>query len=281
MDGSAADAAIATLFCDGAATMQSMGLGGGFLLTIYTKETGKVESLNARETAPAAAHKDMFQNIPLVTGPMSIAIPSELKGYGALYDRYGRLPWRTLIQPTIDLCRNGFELSTFLDLVIHEPRYGAMMKTNPEYRAIFVNPKTGELYVAGDIIRRPKLADTLELIADEGPATLYTVNGTMAKLLTDEIQNLGGILTIQDLVDYKVQWQESITAKIFNGKRIFSSPLPGSGSVLIFILNLLDGFLPNEKSVIFYHRVMESFKFAFAMRTKLADPTFEQSAAEV
>lgn len=281
MDGSAADAAIATLFCEGAATMQSMGLGGGFLLTIYTKETGIAESLDARETAPAAAHKDMFENIPSVTGPLSIAIPAEIKGYGALYDRYGRLPWRTLIQPTINLCRNGFELSGVLDRVIHLPSHDAMMKTNPEYRNIFVNPQTGELFVRGDIIRRPKLADTLELIAEEGPATLYTANGTLAKLLIDEIQNLGGILTIQDLVDFSVQWDAPNTARIFNGKRIYSSPLPGSGSVLIFIMNLLDGFLPKETSVTYFHRLMESFKFAFAMRTKLGDPIFEPTAAEV
>lgn len=281
MDGSAADAAIATLFCDGAATMQSMGLGGGFLMTIYTKETGKAESLDAREAAPAAAHKDMFENITIVTGPLSIAIPAELKGYGALYNRYGRLPWRTLIQPTINLCRNGFELSAVLDRVIHLPTYDVMIKTNPEYRDIFVNPQTGELYVKGDIIRRPKLAATLELIAEEGPATLYTANGTMANLLIDEIQNLGGILTIQDLVDYSVQWQDSNTARVFNDKRIYSSPLPGSGSVLIFIMNLLDGFLPNEESVTFFHRMIESFKFGFAMRTKLGDPIFEPTAAEV
>lgn len=132
--------------------MQSMGLGGCFIVTTYTQETGKAVSLVARE---ATAFEGMFGNVASITGPLSVAVPAEIKGYAALYDRYGCLSWRTLI-----LCRKGFELTADLDRVIYATKYNIIKRTITEYRDIFVNSQTGELYVAGDIIRRPKKAQT-------------------------------------------------------------------------------------------------------------------------
>lgn len=120
-NGSVADAAIAVLFCEGITCPQSTGLGGGFVLTIYTKETGKAETLIARERAPLAATADMFVDKPAgasVEGGLAIAVPGELKGYAALYEKYGRLPWKDLVQPTIDLCRKGHMVSNYLDGIL-------------------------------------------------------------------------------------------------------------------------------------------------------------------
>ena len=146
-NGTAVDAAIASLICNGVYSSQSMGIGGGFLMTIYSKETGKVETLNARETAPGAATKNMYHgdektsekgklqiccynNESLVcitlsnfyrdiyanlciSGPLSIAIPGEIFGYFEAKKKYGNknISMLSLMQPTIDMCRNGIEVS--------------------------------------------------------------------------------------------------------------------------------------------------------------------------
>lgn len=313
-----ADAAIATLFCEGVAVPQSCGLGGGFFLTIYTKSTGKVETLNAREVAPKAATEDMFVGETTVTGiklianqtgysfysfdslvlvdikPISsieefgneklliflfssVAVPGELKGIWELHQRYGTLPWRTLIQPSIDLCRNGHVVSRYFADVLKLRE--DTIKSEASLAEVFINPETNAVWVQGDVIRRPKLADTLELIADEGADTLYN-NGTVAQLLVSEIQELGGIITTEDFMDYSVRWEDSISTT-FLGNTIHTVPLPASGSVLILILNVLNGFLPSVRNLTFYQRFVECFKFAYAKRTDLADHFYSPEAYEV
>lgn len=114
--GSAADSVIATLFCEGVTCPQSMGLGGGFLMVIYNRDQRKAEFLNARETAPIAATKEMFVNnaAASVTGGLSVAVPGELKGYWELHKKYGKLPWATLVEPTIKLCKEGHIVTPYL-----------------------------------------------------------------------------------------------------------------------------------------------------------------------
>jgi gamma-glutamyltranspeptidase len=110
LDGSAVDAAIASLFCEGVSVPQALGLGGGFIMTIYMKETGTAVTLNSREVAPAAASQDMFHGDETlaVSGGLAVAVPAELKGYWEAYNKYGgKVPWKDLVQPTIDLCNNG------------------------------------------------------------------------------------------------------------------------------------------------------------------------------
>lgn len=256
-----------------------MGLGGGFILTIYNKATGLAESLIARESAPAAAHQDMFENVTYITGALSVAVPGELKGYAELHSRYGRLPWSRLIQPSIDLAENGFEISPFLGTTMQARR--EILLGSPEFRAICTDPVTGELLKEGETMRRPKLAATLRTIAAEGADALYSGNGSLAKALVQEMEQIGGIITMQDLVDYRVRWERPQTGRLFGDRTMYTSPLPGTGSVLVFIMNFLNGFLPNERSTLFYHRLLESFKFGFAMRTKLADRYYVAEAEEV
>lgn len=274
-------------------------MGGGFFLTIYKKSTGKVETLNAREVAPQASTTNMFVGEPQVTGirllytkdilffPLivhiitncyrSVAVPGELKGIWELHQRYGTLPWRTLIQPTIDLCRNGHSVSQyFADILKY---FENVIKNQTGLAEVFINPETNLVWKKGDFIKRSILADTLEIIADEGVDTLYN-NGTVAKLLVNEINEMGGILTVEDLMNYTVRWEDSISTT-FMDHTVHTVPLPASGSVLILILNILNGFLPSTKNVTFYQRFVESFKFAYAKRTELADYRYAPEAFEV
>lgn len=204
-------------------------------------------------------------------------MPGELKGLWELHQRYGTLPWRTLIQPSIDLCRNGHFVSRYFGEVLKTREN--TIKSEPSLAEIFINPETNAVWIEGDVIHRPKLADTLELIAEEGVDTLYN-NGTVARMLVSEIQELGGIITVEDFLDYNVRWEDSISTTFMNNT-IHTVPLPASGSVLILMLNVLNGFLPSVRNLTFYQRFVECFKFAFARRSDLADHHYSPEAYEV
>lgn len=108
--GNVADSAIAALFCNGIATMQSLGIGGGFVMNLFIG--GKAYTLNAKDVAPINVHNDLFKTkYDYEHGPLSIATPGEVKGYWELHKRFGSMKWKDLIQPAIDLCERGFELT--------------------------------------------------------------------------------------------------------------------------------------------------------------------------
>ncbi|KAG4074250.1 hypothetical protein HA402_008659 [Bradysia odoriphaga] len=274
--GSAVDAAIATLFCEGVTCPQSMGLGGGFVATIYTKSDGKVESLTARETAPKAATVDMYVN-RTVTGALAIAVPGELKGYWEMHQKYGKLPWATLIDPTIELCRRGHIVTGYLARILE--RNNELIRTTPSLAAVFLNPATGHVWQENDLIKRIALAETLKTIADEGVDTLYN-NGTIAQKLIPEITGLGGILTTEDLMEYKVRWEEPEASTIIHNYTMYTNPLPATGLLITFMLNILNGFEPSTPSVTSLHRIAETFKFAYAERTELGDASFVNGMTE-
>lgn len=275
--GSVADAAIATLFCEGVTCPQSMGLGGGFILTIYIKETNKAESLIARETAPAAATEDMFVDVPSVNGPKAIAVPGELRGYWELHKKYGKLPWPELVQPTIELCRKGHRVTGYLDRILQRTK--ERIKVTPAMSEIYVNPATRDVWREGDSIKRLKLAETLEIVAKEGVDTIYN-NGTIAQKLIGELNAMGAILTIEDLQNYKVRWQKPETAHVLGNHVLYTTPLPATGILVTFMLNILEGYLP-DKSSLTYHRIVEAMKYAYAKRSDLGDELFVPHIADV
>lgn len=251
------------------------------MAVIYTRSTRVTESLIARETAPAAATATMFQNMTSVSGGKAVAVPGELKGYAELHQRFGQLPWADLVRPTVDLCRNGFAVTLYLatDLA----KYSDIIMESEALREMFVNPVTGALYRHGETMRRAQLADTLALIADQGADAMYSSNGAIGIGLVQDVQRLGGIMELQDLVDYRVQWKEPVRATIYGNLTLYSAPLPASGSVLAFLMNFVDEYLPADgASLQFYARLVEAFKFAYAKRTQLGDaPEAEAIAANL
>jgi len=108
------------------------------------------------------------------------------------------------------------------------------------YRELFVkNPNTNELYSTGDIMKRPKLARTLEIIAEQGPDAFYL--GELADKIVKEIQDRGGIITKQDLAEYNVDFREALSLDINNTYTAYTTHAPSSGPILTFILNILQG----------------------------------------
>ncbi|XP_037938425.1 scoloptoxin SSD14-like [Teleopsis dalmanni] len=276
--GSAVDAAIATLLCEGVLLPHSLGIGGGFIATIYTKHTGKIETLVARETAPAAATETMFVDKE-ITGALSAGVPTEIFGYWRLHERYGVLPWKTLFEPTIELCRKGHTVSKQLANVLqqHEER----IRKEPSMAEIFINPADNQVYKEGDTMYRPRLGDTLEAIAVEGPQTIYG-GGRIGRLLVDDIQSMGGIITEADLQTYEPRWEQPIVTNFSNGYTLHTSPLPSSGAVLSFILSVMEPWTAKDiGEEVYWHRVVETFKHAYGHRTNLGDIRFNPEVAEI
>lgn len=119
--GGVVDAAIATMFCTGIIVGQSAGIGGGFLMNLYLHDERKSITLNAKEVAPAAVHDDMFPDRQsYLDGVKAAGVPGEVKGYWELHQKYGKLEWKELIEPSIKICDEGFSLTLHMYDNIYE-----------------------------------------------------------------------------------------------------------------------------------------------------------------
>ncbi|CAH1112677.1 unnamed protein product [Psylliodes chrysocephalus] len=274
--GNAVDAAIATMFCEGVAMSESTGLGGGFFLVLYNKTTGETWALDARETAPGAAAEDMYVGKPAnasLRGGSSVAVPGELRGYWELYKRFGGgLPWKDLVQPTLDICKNGQFVTEFLETRFKIRK--ELLYNDPTMRDTFFHKNSKEYYKSGEYLKRPRMARTLEIIAREGGDALH--NGSLTKGFVEDIRDKGGFITEKDMNNYKPIWKRPVQTMIDQNYTVISSPLPASGIILNYILNILSNFIDFNQpySIETNQRIIESFKFGYAKRTEFADPDF-------
>uniref|UniRef100_A0AAG5DAN6 Gamma-glutamyltransferase n=1 Tax=Anopheles atroparvus TaxID=41427 RepID=A0AAG5DAN6_ANOAO len=276
-NGSAVDAAIGTLFCAGLTNMQSMGLGGGFVMNIYRRQEHRAYTLDAREVAAGRATEDMHLHDPSTTneGPLSVAVPGELKGYWEAHQRFGTLPWADVLRPTQQLCRRGIPITKHMQDSLS---FNAKALADAKIRDLFTDPATGRRKQQGDLVRPDTLCDTLDRIATEGGDSLYL--GPLAEEFAADLRDMGSIITLDDLRSYSVIWNESIPIEL-NEDTMFVVPPPASGVLLAFIMNILKGYRFNpsdvasvDSTVRTLHRIVEAFKFAYGKRTEIGDPRF-------
>ncbi|XP_076657336.1 glutathione hydrolase 1 proenzyme [Halictus rubicundus] len=270
--GSAVDAAISALLCEGVASLHSMGLGGGFLMTIWDAQKKTADYLDARETAPAKATENMFNGNATLSqfGGLAIAVPGELAGYKAAHRKYGKLQWSDLFEPVIALCETGNLVNEYLASYLSNKE--KLIRQQSSLVEILINPATNAPWKVGDRIKRPRLAETLRSIAKHGPEVFY--DGPIGEKLIEEIREANGIMEMDDLRNYKVNWMKPLQTKIGKNMTIVTAPPPGSGAILTFIMNVLNGIVPTENQGVMWQRFVETFKWAYAKRTELADPAF-------
>ncbi|CAG9854564.1 unnamed protein product [Phyllotreta striolata] len=274
-NGSAVDSAIAGMICNSVVNSQSAGLGGGFFMTIYSKSERRVYCLNAREKAPLGATEEKYAKNKYNSqiGALAVGVPGEIKGYKEAHEKFGKLPWNNLIEPVIKLCDEGY--------IMNYHQYWSLLKRHPvndENLQKWFYDDRGNIKKPGERIYPKTLCDFLRALQSNGPDDFY--NGQLSDIFLQDVKDLGGLITQEDLVNYKVEWQEPVNVTLNNGDVFYSFPPPGSGAIIALILNILDGYnfttenLHESHYHKHIHKLIETFKFASAQRTKLGDPNF-------
>eukprot|EP00249_Psilotum_nudum_P021610 c28171_g1_i6 orf=307-1956(+) len=269
--GHAVDAAVATALCIGVVIPSSSGLGGGSFMLVRLAN-GEAETFDMRETAPAAATEDMYANNPSSKerGYLSVGVPGELAGLHLAWMKYGKLPWKRLFQPAISLAEKGFKVSPYLAELIQSS--AADIKADRGLQQVFA--PQGRLLQSGDLCFRKTLSKTLSSISEFGPGIFY--NGSIGENIVAELRAAGGMITVQDLQDYRVEIRDPLIADVM-GYTVLGMPPPSSGGVgLVLILNILASYgAPSAlNGILGLHRTIEAFKHMFAVRMNLGDPDF-------
>lgn len=276
--GNAVDAAVAVGFTMAVTHPSAGNLGGGGFMMVYLAKTHETIAIDYREAAPKAATKDMFLNANGEPDPeksrnsgLAIGVPGSVRGLAEAEARYGsgKFTLAQLIAPAIQLAHDGVPIEDGRADSLNAPN---RLGLYPSSRAIFY---AGDKPLPrGSILKQPDLAATLEAIAKDGPDAFY--RGPIADRLVAAVKSIGGIITKDDLADYRVILRKPVMGS-YRGYEIASMPPPSSGGVhLIEILNILEGFdlaKLGAGSAAQIHLLAEAMKPAYADRAKyLGDP---------
>lgn len=278
--GNAIDASIATAFALAVTHPQAGNIGGGGFL-VYMDAVGKSTTIDFREKAPLLATADMFldNSGSLVKGSnheglKSVGVPGTVAGLYLAHQKHGVLPWKDLVQPSVDLAEKGVVLSYTLSE--HAKNFNASSSTKPQFLKDFYKKPNGELVKFGELWVQKNLAQTLKLIRDKGRDGFY--KGAVAQEIASFMKANGGIITLEDLNKYEAVEREAITGT-YKDYGIVSMPPPSSGGVAIIeMLNIMEQANLDSipfNSTQYVHLVAESMRRAFADRAEyLGDPDF-------
>ncbi|MEM6377355.1 MAG: gamma-glutamyltransferase, partial [Bacteroidota bacterium] len=232
--GNAVDATVAVQFALAVVYPRAGNIGGGGFM-VFRQSDGSIDAIDYREKAPGAASRDMYldaeKNIikGLSTkGHLASGVPGSVDGLIQAHEKYGSLDFKTVIQPAIDLARNGFKITT-----TEANRFNSFKEAFSEYNtddSPFI--RNGE-WMAGHMLVQTNLANTLERIRDQGRDGFYA--GETADYIAAEMARGNGIISKQDLADYQAQWREPIT-RLYKDYKIISMPPSSSGGVALLQL---------------------------------------------
>ncbi len=282
--GNAVDAAVAVGFALAVTLPRAGNLGGGGFMIVHKADETKTVAIDYREMAPAAAFKDMFlddkgdadSNRSRYSG-LAIGVPGTVAGLAKAHAAYGsgNLSLAQLIEPAIRLADEGIAVSD--DLAGSLVRVQKRLSNDPEAARIFYK-SDGSLYQTGEILKQTDLAQSLKMIAENGPDAFY--KGPIAQAISTAVTDAGGGMTVEDLAGYEVKEREPATG-IYRGYEIASMPPPSSGGThIIQILNILEnapiGFMQHNSAETI-HYMSEAMKLAYADRSEhLGDPDFSE-----
>ncbi len=275
--GNAVDASIAVQFALAVVHPSAGNIGGGGFM-VARLSNGLVDALDYREAAPSKATTDMYvgetgeADSELSTaGHLASGIPGTVAGLEAAHKKYGKLDWKELVQPAIDLANNGFTLT---EMEAEGLNYAGESFT--KYSTVAPDQFLKEKWVAGDSIWNKDLGHTLELIRDNGKAGFY--EGETADKIVAEMERGKGLISLEDLKFYNAVWRTPLTSN-YKGHKIISMPPPSSGGVaLMQLLNSVSPYPINEwgwNSTKTVHLIVEAERRAYADRAFfLGDPDY-------
>ena len=275
--GNAIDASIAMQYALAVVFPNAGNIGGGGFMVLHDKD-GNNHTIDFREKAPLAAHKNMYLNeegnaVAAISqdGHLSVGVPGTVGGLFLAHRKFGKLPMKDLIEPSIKLAREGFAITE-----MEAKGLERLAKDFQKYSTIGSAFQKEEKWQAGDVLIQEDLANTLQRICDEGEAGFY--EGETANLIVAEMARGGGIITLDDLKNYKPIEREPIQFS-YKEYDIVSMGLPSSGGVLLQqIFGMLEAYPIKEygfQSIEAVQLMVEISRRAFADRTEhMGDPDF-------
>ncbi len=292
--GNAVDAAIAAAFALGVVDAHNSGIGGGAFVLVRLAD-GRVLAIDGRETAPAAANRDMYvmngkANPELSrTGALAIGVPGSVAAFHKLQQEGGKLKFADVIQPSATLAEKGFHVSR--QAAERIAATADKLRKFPPAAKIYLD-KSGQPFSVGSTMTNKDLARTYRELGRSGPDYFY--RGEFAKKTAAWMKKNGGLITYQDFSDYTIKLREPVVST-YKGYTLYGFPPPSSGGTHVTqILNILENFdLHNTTTSERYHLIAEAMKFAFADRaywlgdadfvkipTKLTDKDYAKKIAE-
>ena len=276
--GNAVDAAVAVGFSMAVTFIDAGNIGGGGFMMIYMDDTP--DFLDYRETAPLAAHRDMYldehgdviENASLI-GAQAAGVPGTVAGLWEAHQRYGRLPWKDLVMPAVRLAEDGFLPAKALVDDIHSMEDWFGDATN--FYGHFGNISADRPF------RQPELGRTLRRIAEHGPDDFY--RGETARLIVSQMERSNGLITAEDLERYRAVWREPLRTA-WRNYEILAAPPPSSGGFALIQLLKMKDYLADyfagvpHNSPQYIHLVAEMEKRVFADRAEyLGDPDYVEN----
>lgn len=260
--GNAVDAALACAFVQGVVDPQMAGIGGFGSMHVYLPSRGAHEILEFYARAPLSATPDMWTDKVLGQsrdgfgyilegnisdiGYLAVCTPGSLKGYETALRDYGTFDWADVIQPAVEIAREGFMVRNHMHWYWTKDQSGDgfantmdKLRYSPTGRRVYFQ-EDGSLLGVGDILRNPEMADTLDRIARSGGSDIF-YHGEIAARIAEDFAAHGGLITREDLAQYELSRIKPIWGE-YRGHRIASSPPPGSGFPLLELLQIVDQF---------------------------------------
>jgi gamma-glutamyltranspeptidase / glutathione hydrolase len=278
--GNAVDAAVAVQFALAVVYPNAGNIGGGGFMVVRMSN-GEINALDFREKAPLKAWRDMYldKNKNVIKdksgeGILSVGVPGTVDGMVRAHDKYGKLPWKNLIQPAIDLAEKGFPITTRQAKEFNDLK-NDLLKWNDSLYSIPLVKKQGN-WIIGNLLIQKELAETLKRIRNHGREGFYS--GRTAQNIVKKMKRAKGIISLDDLKNYQSVWRKPITGW-YKEYHIISMPPPSSGGIaLLQLLNMVENYSVKDlgwNKEKYVHLLVEAEKRVFADRSKyLGDPDF-------
>ena len=273
--GTAVDAAIAANIALGLMEPTGNGIGGDLFAIIWDAQSNKLHGLNASGPAPMNLSIDYFEEQGLkkipAYGPLPVTVPGAVDGWVKLHEKFGKLKFKSLFEPTIEYAEKGFPITETIAYYLDKSQ--KRFEKYPNFSEVWI--KNGRMPQKGEIFKNPQLANTLRIIAEKGRAGFY--EGEIAQTMANFVQAQGGFLTYDDLAGFHSEWTQPVSSN-YRGYDVWELPPNGQGIAALQILNILENYDLKKMGLFsseYIHLFTEAKKIVFADRAKYyADPNF-------
>ncbi|MCY3413303.1 MAG: gamma-glutamyltransferase [Candidatus Heimdallarchaeota archaeon] len=279
--GNAADAAVATAAALNVTEPTSTGIGGDCFALFYDSKTKNVSGVNGSGRAPKDLTLDLLaeqgftESLPRFH-PHTVTVPGAAAGWIDTLSKHGTMDIKTVLQPAIELARDGFPVSLITARAWDRGR--VQLNNGPNASEMLIGDRAPKF---GEMMKLPNLANTFEMLAEHGKPGFY--EGTIAKNIVELLGSMGGVMSLDDLKSHQSTFDTPISVN-YHGVDVFEIPPNGQGITALLALNILEEFdlaSMNPLSTDYYHIFIEALRIAFAdSRWFVSDPEFSNIPIE-